>query len=191
MEEKLDKELVAINQIIKALQDLDPAARKRVLDYTLERLGVSSRVLTENLEVRSIKEPRPSADSESSPRATLGKEISDIRALRAEKNPKSAIQMAVVVAYYLQELAPEKEKKDFVTAADISKYFKQANFPLPGGKSGGTFTLSNAKNSGYLDPGSETGTYKLNPVGFNLVAHNLPLQKSTQKSKKRNAKKRK
>src|SRR3972149_1179536 len=56
-------------------------------------------------------------------------------------------------------------------APDVTRLFKHAGFPLPGTPK---MTLVHAKNAGYLDPGSERGTYVLNPVGYNLVAHKLP-----------------
>jgi len=94
----------------------------------------------------------------------------DIRSLRIAKNPKSAREMACVVAFYLQELAPEGERKDSITAADLEKYFKQAQFKLPEKISQ---VLPDAKGSGYFDSASR-GAYKLNAVGYNLVAHKLP-----------------
>jgi len=79
--------------------------------------------------------------------------------------------MAAVVAFYLSELAPEPERKDFITTADIKRYFKLANFPLPKEPK---YTLGNARQAGYFDPTSEAGSLRLNPVGYNLVAHRLP-----------------
>jgi len=81
--------------------------------------------------------------------------------------------MAALVAYYLSELAPPPNRKGEITAEDIKKYFKQASFRLPGSS---RMTLVNAKNAGYLDS-SAPGSYKLNPVGYNLVAHAMPLTK--------------
>jgi len=50
-------------------------------------------------------------------------------------------------------------------------------------------TLVHAKNAGYLDS-SGPGSYKLNPVGYNLVAHAMPLtkEKTIRKRKKRSNK---
>lgn len=83
--------------------------------------------------------------------------------------------MAATVAYYLTEVAPTSERKDEVDTEDMVKYFKQAGFPLPKAP---RMLLTNAKNSGYFDSGT-AGGYKLNPVGYNLVAHNLPRTGST------------
>lgn len=79
--------------------------------------------------------------------------------------------MAAVAAYYLSELAPPGERKREMTAADLTRLFKHAGFPLPGTPK---MTLVHSKNAGYLDPVPERGTYVLNPVGYNLVAHKLP-----------------
>jgi hypothetical protein len=97
----------------------------------------------------------------------------DIRALKEQKQPKTSIQMAVLVAYYLQELAPELEKKGSVTTEDLTKYVKQANYPLPKGNM--RFTLINAKNAGYFESIGD-GQFKLNPVGYNLATFHLPNQ---------------
>ena len=104
---------------------------------------------------------------------TPPKEI-DIRALKEQKQPESAKQMACVVAYYLKELAPQTEQKDTVNARDLGTYFKQAKFKLPK-----TIQqiLPDAKQSGYFESAGK-GEYNLNAVGYNLVAHNLPKNKS-------------
>lgn len=83
--------------------------------------------------------------------------------------------MACVVAYYLKELAPQTEQKNTVIAKDLEKYFKQAKFILPK-----TIQqiLPDAKQSGYFESATGKGEYSLNAVGYNLVAHNLPKNKS-------------
>lgn len=94
----------------------------------------------------------------------------DIKTLKIQKQPSSAKQMACVVAYYLAELAPEKERKGTVTVADLEKYFKQASFPL---NKKMEQLLIDGKRSGYFE--SETrGEYALNRVGHNLVVHQMP-----------------
>jgi len=85
--------------------------------------------------------------------------------------------MAALVAYYVTELAPGSYRKSSINADDIKKYFKDAHYPLP---SSSQMTLVNAKNSGYLES-SGTGQYRLNPVGYNLVVHNLPAKKSSKR----------
>jgi hypothetical protein len=93
-----------------------------------------------------------------------------IKDLKEEKLPESSNQMAAIVAFYLQEVAPENERESTITASDIEKYFKQARFNLPKNI---RMALPNAAAAGYLDSVGG-GAYKLNPVGYNLVAHGLP-----------------
>jgi hypothetical protein len=77
--------------------------------------------------------------------------------------------MATLVAFYVSELAPASERSATITKADVERYFKTAGFRLP---ADAAFTLVNAKNAGYLD-NAGSGQYKLNPVGYNLVAHRM------------------
>jgi len=100
--------------------------------------------------------------------------------------------MAAVVAYYLQELAPEEERKSEVDVSDMEVYFKQAGFPLPRVP---RVILQNAKAAGYFNSAAR-GKFKLNPVGYNLVAHNLPrgegpvaVRRPAQRSRAQKAKK--
>jgi hypothetical protein len=67
-------------------------------------------------------------------------------------------------------MAPGSERKATVSTSDIEKYFPQAGFPLP--KAPGQ-VLVDTKTAGYFDA-VDRGTYKLNPVGHNLVVHGLP-----------------
>ncbi|MBI5910683.1 MAG: hypothetical protein HY848_12115 [Betaproteobacteria bacterium] len=101
--------------------------------------------------------------------------IVDIQAFKQEKQPSSANEMAAVVAYYLSELAPQPHHKSEVDTTDMEKYFKQAGFPLPGSLKD---LLNRAMNAGYFDR-VDRGKFKLNPVGYNLVAHNLPRASSS------------
>jgi hypothetical protein len=94
----------------------------------------------------------------------------DIRTLKQEKQPSSANEMAALVAFYLSEVAPGDERKTEVAEGDVIRYFKQAGFALPKFPRA---LLPNAKNAGYFDFVGK-GRYRLNAVGYNLVAHNLP-----------------
>ncbi len=170
-EPETDVELKALSTVIGALAPLEPDARSRVIDYVLQRLGLPSGV------ARSGATSATSGlDPSASETQTLTAPVSDIRSLREQKKPKSANEMAALVAYYLTYAAPEAERKEEISAKDIKKYFHQANFRLPGDA---TMTLVNAKNAGYLDAGPGRGSYRLNPVGYNLVVHRLPASGSS------------
>jgi hypothetical protein len=114
----------------------------------------------------------------------------DIRTLKETKQPKSANEMAALVAFYLSEVASPVERKQEIDKTDIERYFKLANFKLTA-KAGQT--LVNAKVAGYLDAGGGVGQYKLNPVGYNLVVHRMgsSVSESRHRQKTRLKKKRK
>lgn len=174
-----DKELKAINDIISTLEGLEDDARLRVVNYVLERIGLKG--------ASSGRSPAPIYQSQPSttvPSLTGNQSGPDIRSLREQKKPNSAIQMAVLVAYYLQEIAPEVEKKNAIGVEDVRKYFNQASFPLPKVP---ISALKNAKAAGYLES-AERGLYKLNPVGYNLAAYGLPEKGTNNGTKKRSKK---
>lgn len=168
-----DQELHAIQQVIAALSQLDSEARARVISYVFQRLGISSPAL---LSEAGATGTTPLHGLEPAAPVQQGRRQMDMRTFGQEKNPRSANERVAVVGYYLSELAPADERKAEISAADITKYFKRAGFPLPGAA---RMTLVNAKNAGYLDAGAGRGTYKLNPVGHNLVAHSLPPASTT------------
>ena len=168
-----DQELYAIQQVIAALSQLNSEARARVISYVFQRLGISSPAL---LSEAGTTGTTPLHGLEPAAPIHQGRRQMDMRTFGQEKNPRSANERVAVVGYYLSELASAEERKAEISAADITRYFKQAGFPLPGAA---RMTLVNAKNAGYLDAGAGRGTYKLNPVGHNLVAHSLPPASTT------------
>ncbi|HLF17692.1 MAG TPA: hypothetical protein VI749_02240 [Candidatus Omnitrophota bacterium] len=165
----------AIDQIINALESLDQGARQTAIKAACAHLSIGSSSdyssNNESFKNQSGVKTEQEADSVKLPSTSS----IDIRTLKEQKQPATASQMACIVAYYLQEFAPENERKDGVTSKDLEKYFKQANFKLPKTISQ---LLPDSRAAGYFDSGSGKGEYKLNAVGYNLVAHNLPKKKS-------------
>ena len=155
-----DRELAAIGIILKALNGLDGESIQRVLDYVFGRLSIAA--------PRHVKSAS-AANSQPLIQQGVGQRVS-VRDLKDEKKPESSNQMAALVAYYLSEIANDVEKKEAVNTADLERYFKQAGFKLPKSL---PQTLSNATAAGYFDP-TGNGLYRLNAVGYNLVAHGLP-----------------
>jgi hypothetical protein len=170
MVEDIEAELQAIKTLQETLQPLKPEVRTRVLDYVFRVLGISA----------SPPAPPPLQSPVPPELATLPHQPvppksrldgpTDILTLKEQKNPSTATQMIAVVAYYLTHVAAEDERQDFITADDIQKYFVQGQYPMPGSQAS---ALVNAKNAGYLDS-VEKGKYRLNSVGYNLVAHKMP-----------------
>lgn len=155
-----DRELEAIQIVVAALEPLDDHGRSRVLEYVLKRLQMAT--------VRAPAAVQTVPHSTPTPSTT--RTIIDIRSLKEEKQPRSANEMAALVAYYLSEIAPEGERSDTVNAETLRRYFKMAAFRLP---SHPRYTLWNATAAGYLE-NAGPGEYRLNPVGYNLVVHGLP-----------------
>lgn len=168
-ESAIDQELKAIKTIAEALEPLDPESRRRALSYAMEHLGLSE--IGAGTSSRAPLQNPPDSSPPSTPsHRTVHPNIVNIRALKEQKRPNSAIEMATLVAYYLKHEAPADERKDEIGKEDVDKYFVQAGFPLP---TKTAFTLPNTKNAGYLETAGH-GKYKLNSVGHNLVAHNMP-----------------
>lgn len=167
-DESVDRELQAISAVLSALKDLSEAERSRVISYVLTRLEISTAIKSETSS--RLDQERDSSKEKWSPAEKGPSRPKDIRTLADEKKPRSANEMAALVAYYLQYEADPAEKKDTISRADVDKYFHLAKFRKP---KDATFTLVNSRNAGYLDS-RERGTYSLNPVGYNLVVHKMP-----------------
>ena len=168
-ESEIKNELKAIETITNILQQLDKTAQQRVLQYSMQHLGLQ-------VEQANLAPPTLQANGGAQVEQTtqhLQQQVVDIRSLRDQKQPSSDNEMAAIVAYYLCELAPEENRKDTIATKDIKKYFNQAGHELPLRPD---LTLPNAKSAGYFESAGH-GKYKLNPVGYNLVAYGLPRAK--------------
>ena len=186
--EQFKAEVDAIGVVLAQLEPLSDAARRRVLDYVLQALQMSridignghdqgnDNTATGEASTLLDRNHNGGGDGEKRP---------DIRSLREQKQPRSAVEMAVVASYYLTELAPDDERKEAIETADLTKLFKQAAYPLPAKMPN---ILGSAASAGYLDL-IDRGHYRLNPVGHNLVVHNLPTGDGSSQPRKRAAKK--
>ena len=166
---KLDREVQAIQTVIAVLDPLDDDQRRRVMDYVGKRYGFGSGT-PDFLPPSASLAPREHASITTG--APSPSQAIDIRALKEAKSPRAAIEMAVLVAHYLSELAPRGERKDNITRRDIEKYFKEAGYRLP---SAPQYTLPNAAAAGYFTSAGH-GNWRLNPVGYNLAVHGLPTE---------------
>jgi len=169
-----DHGVEAIGKLLEVLKPLDSDTRINVLQFVFKALNISMpgsavpRLAPTGGEGAHALPPQHQM-SPPPPMPPAGTPT-DIRTLREIKKPTSVNQMVAVMAYYLANVAPPGERRDFITADDVKPYFNQANFPLPTARP--SMTLVNTKNAGYLDALSG-GKYRLNPVGHNLVAHKL------------------
>lgn len=168
--DEIDKEVEAIGLVLKALEPLTPEVRKSVVRYVSERLQISGY----SAPAQRMPEARNPAKADAPKQEQSSSVEVHIKELKSEKKPKYAVEMAAIVAYYLENFAKPNERKDRITNQDILTYFKIADFKLP---TKPQFTLPNAKAAGYFDAVGN-GEYKLNAVGHNLVAHSLPRGKT-------------
>lgn len=186
MAEDYKKEIEAIESVMSALDPLEPKARNSVIEYVLKRLDIKAPEGFSNPPPGSG--PTPPAVPPSPPiPPPSGSEI-HIKTFKEEKKPSSDVEMVTLVGYYLANLLPESERKEKFDAKDVDTYLKIADYKLPAQI---RFTLSNAKNAGYLEH-IGSGEYRLNPVGYNLIAHSLPKsgqQRSTPPKKRKAPKK--
>jgi len=180
MTTQIDLEVEAIKTLLTALEPLEAKARASALDYVIRRLDIRIAAASDVQRHDQKIPPPPPIEALETPTPTTPKV--HIKDLKEQKKPRSANEMAALVAYYLSHVAPANERKQAITTKDIETYFKIADFRLP---SKPQFTLINAKASGYFEA-LGNGEYKLNPVGYNLVAHSMP--KVEKKASRRKAK---
>jgi hypothetical protein len=170
MAEKIDQEINAIRTILTTLESLEDDIRKNVVEYVLKRLNYFSdeKIRFHNQTDASLSN---SSTKETTATSNRNEGAMHIKQFKESKLPKSSIEMAAIVAYYLQYLAEENKRKDRIGSSDLETWFRIADFPLPTGDI--RFSLTNGAKSGYFDSAG-SGQYKLNAVGYNLVKHNLP-----------------
>lgn len=167
MADSYDKEIEAIGACLNALEPLDPKGRQAVLDYVAKRLKIAT---PDSGELPADTPPDTPPPGDPSEKRDAAKDECHISELVEKKQPTSAIEMAVLVAYYLSHKVPKGERKQTISTDDLTTYFKIADFKLPKSPQ---YTLPNTKNAGYVDSAGG-GEYKLNPVGYNLVVHSMP-----------------
>ena len=160
----------AIDDIVSSLGPFDEPDKRTILLTVCSHLKIELEQHEPRLGPAAtiLNPPRSDSPAEATKHGMASN--MDIKSLKEQKKPSSARQMACLVAYYLQEHAPENERKKSITSADIEKYFKQAGYKLPEKLEQ---LLADSKRSGYFESESR-GAYKLTRVGYNLVAHSLP-----------------
>jgi hypothetical protein len=161
--ESPDREAQAIQTIISTLEPLGGEARQRVLAFSLNRLGIS-KIAVPEIRVAAAKKATKTPNRGSA---------QTIRALKRNKSPRFATQMAAVVAYYLSAVAPTEEQKNAIGHEDVRAYFKKAGFTMPKSP---TDVLIHAAQTGYFDYLGD-GQYRLTSTGRNLVLNDLPAKK--------------
>lgn len=158
----------AVRTVVATLEPFKPEDQERILRWAREKLGLSAAPAAASAtgEGTEATAERVTAGAPPAPA-----KASDIRTFIANKRPQTDSQFAAAVAYYYRFDAPEPQRKETITPADLQDACRQTGrerFHVP------AQTLLNAHNQGYLDKGSERGAYAINTVGENLVAMTLP-----------------
>ncbi len=162
-------DLEAVRAVVDALTSFESADQERIIRWAREKLGLTT---SSAPGVPTLLPPKPTMITDLLPDMEIGKRAGrDIKSFIEEKNPKNDRQLAAVVAYYYAFEAPEAKRKSSINSQDIVEACRLAQKHRP--KKPGQ-TLINAAQSGFLDKAEETGAYKLNAVGENLVAMALP-----------------
>jgi len=159
--------LDAAQKIVAELQGMAPDHQFLAVKFALEAMGLQMPSATPQHSPATTTPPQHSAPAPPAP--GCGHSM-DIKSFTAIKAPKSDQQFAAVVAYYYQFEAPLGHRKEGIDVETMKHAARLASRKQP---PNWRFTLQNAKNSGYLDPAGE-GSYRLSPVGENLVAITLP-----------------
>ncbi|MGA2843159.1 MAG: hypothetical protein ABSG18_24010 [Steroidobacteraceae bacterium] len=171
MADEDEDDVKAISALIAALKPLNAESRVHVLEFVLKKLGISLSAQHASPAHIPAAAHTPATPPPATPHHPPPSGVHDIGSFAAAKKPKTVNEKVAVIGYYLAQLAPEGERRDYLIADDIKTYFIQADLQLPTAQP--SVTLINAKNAGYFNV-SDRGQYKLNAVGHNLVAHKLP-----------------
>ena len=115
MSDPVDQEIEAIKRVLQALTPLSPKARASVLNYVVKRLDM---IISSPQE----QSPAPGApgDGKQETEQQRAPEVpTHIKDLKEQKKPRSANEMAALVAYYLANVVPIADRKQTVTQNDI------------------------------------------------------------------------
>lgn len=164
---KVADDFEAVRTVVATLEPFDPKDQERILRWAREKLGLAATAPAAGTGNEGKIEPAP-RDGAMPP--APGK-ATDIRSFIDNKRPQSDSQFAAAVAYYYRFEAPEPQRKDAISSADLQEACRQTGrerLKSP------AQTLVNSHHQGYLDKGTERGAYVVNTVGENLVAMALP-----------------
>ena len=159
-EQALD-DLEAVRVIVKTLDGFAEPERERILRWAREKMGLPS-APPPGASGQAVPIPPPARETGT----TLPGQRQDIKTFVQSKNPPSDTQFAATVAYYYRFEAPESERKESITSADLQDATRKAGRDR---LSRPAQTLVNAHQQGLLDK-PERGAYAINTVGENLVA---------------------
>jgi hypothetical protein len=155
-------DLDATRQIASLLEPFPVPDRERIIRWAREKLGMSGGFQSGPASTPAGPLVTPASGTTPPP--------TDLRHFVASRRPKNDTQFAAVVAYFHRFVAPEADRKEAISPQDLLDACRLADWKRPARP---RQTMLNAFRSGVFDK-SGHGSYKLNPVGENLVAMVLP-----------------
>jgi hypothetical protein len=166
---KTPDDLEAVRSIAETLALFKEQERERILRWVRERLGMVTSAPTDLPGTPRVPSgPLPSALNAPDPsRLGLGQ---DIKSFIDGRTPRNDVQLAATVAYYYRFVAPERDRKDAITADELIDACRLAQRRRP---ARARQTMFNALRGGVFDKVGR-GAFRLNSVGENLVAMVLP-----------------
>ena len=174
MTDKALDDLDAVRTIVETLKNFKPEEQQRILRWAVEKAGLPSSI-TPNPSIGSGTPASPASTAVPSTHTpatiSLTNGTVDIKSFIDQKQPRSDVQFAATVAYYLRFEAPPAERKESIDKDDLQEACRKAKRDR---QKNPYQTLVNAHTLGMLDKGSEKATFVLNTVGENLVAMTLP-----------------
>ena len=174
MTDKALDDLDAVRTIVETLKNFKPEEQQRILRWAVEKAGLPSSIaLASTTAPGAPASPgAPVVPSSHAPVTTPSTNGAvDIKSFIDQKQPRSDVQFAATVAYYLRFEAPPAERKESIGGDDLQEACRKAKRDR---LKNPYQTLKNAHTLGLLDKGSEKATFALNTVGENLVAMTLP-----------------
>lgn len=157
-------DLEAVRAVVDALEGFSPDVQKRIIRWALERVGTSINSIGISLDNEQVS-------NSSNIVSNHGLTITDIKTFIASKSPQSDSHFATAVAYYYKFQAPDAERRDSINGEILQDACRKVNRDR---LKDSYKTLHNTHGSGFLDKGSEKGSFTINTVGENLVAMALP-----------------
>src|SRR5215469_6003778 len=143
----------AVRAVVATLEPFDINDQERILRGAREKLGLTAgNTLAPGTSRSDTSAPRDTADAATPAAAS---KATDIKSFIDSKRPQSDNQFAAAVAYYYRFDAPEPQRKEAITPADLQEACRQTGRQR---MKSPAQTLVNAHNQGYLDK-AERGTY--------------------------------
>lgn len=162
MADKKD-DLDAVREIVQILTDFPDDDRERILRWTRDKLDMTAE--------QTVIRPQSNTLVAAQLGSVVGPSPTDIRTFVNQKDPRSGVQLAAVVAYYHQFVAPPDQRRESIVSADLIDACRKADRARPKAPAQ---VLGDAYRDGLLDRAEGHGEYRLNSVGENLVAMVLP-----------------